>query len=69
MHDERLLIAHGALQNGAVSAMDVASVIWPNGHGMHERRFALVEALAHLERLVADGRATVSDDGFRFAAA
>lgn len=69
MHDERLLIAHGALQNGAVSAMDVASVIWPNGHGMHERRFALVEALAHLERLVADGRATVSDDGFRFATA
>jgi hypothetical protein len=48
--------------------MDVASVIWPNGHGMHERRFALVEALAHLERLVADGRATVSDDGYRFAA-
>jgi hydroxyacylglutathione hydrolase len=68
MHDERLLIAHGALQNGAVSAMDVASVIWPSGHGMHERRFALVEALAHLERLVADGRATVSDDGYRFAA-
>ena len=69
MHDERLLIAHAALQDGAVSAMDVATVIWPDGHGMHERRFALVEALAHVERLVADGRATMSADGRRFAAA
>ena len=69
MHDERLLIALGALQNGASSAMEVAAVIWPDGHGMHERRFALVEALSHVERLVADGRATMSPDGRRFAAA
>lgn len=69
MHDERLRIAHGALAGGASSAMEVAAVIWPDGHGMHERRFALVEALSHLERLVADGRATVSDDGRRFAPA
>lgn len=69
MHDDRLQIAVDALRGGAESAMDVAAVIWPNGHGMHERRFALVEALAHLERLVADGRATMSDDGFRFALA
>jgi glyoxylase-like metal-dependent hydrolase (beta-lactamase superfamily II) len=68
LHDERLRIAHGALENGAESAMDVAAVIWPDGHGMHERRFALVEALAHLERLVADGRAT-QPDPYRFAAA
>ncbi|MGA0122364.1 MAG: MBL fold metallo-hydrolase [Gaiellales bacterium] len=68
MHDERLRIAHGALEDGAVSAMDVAAVIWPDGHGMHERRFALVEALAHLERLVADGRA-VQPDPYSFAAA
>ncbi|MFM7248048.1 MAG: MBL fold metallo-hydrolase, partial [Actinomycetota bacterium] len=68
LHDERLLTALGALQGGAESAMDVAAVIWPDGHGMHERRFALVEALAHLERLVADGRA-VQPDPYRFAAA
>ena len=68
MHDERLLIALAALRDGAASAMDVAAVIWPDGHGMHERRFALVEALAHLERLVADGRA-VQPDPYRFAAA
>jgi hypothetical protein len=49
--------------------MEVAAVIWPSGHGMHERRFALVEALSHVERLVADGRATMSPDGRRFAAA
>ena len=68
MHDERLLIALGALEGGAESAMDVAAVIWPDGHGMHERRFALVEALAHLERLVADGRAVSDGAGRRFAA-
>ena len=49
--------------------MEVAAVIWPDGHGMHERRFALVEAISHLERLVADGRAVMDDDGRRFAAA
>ncbi|MGI9117195.1 MAG: MBL fold metallo-hydrolase [Gaiellales bacterium] len=68
MHDERLLVALGALRDGARSAMEVAAVIWPDGHGMHERRFALVESLAHLERLVADGRARVSDDGRVFTA-
>ena len=57
LHDDRLEVALGALRNGASSAMGVAGVIWPGGHGVHERRFALVEALAHLERLVADGRA------------
>jgi glyoxylase-like metal-dependent hydrolase (beta-lactamase superfamily II) len=67
MHDERLDVALGALRDGGETAMDVAAVIWPDGHGMHERRFALVEALAHLERLVADGRATV--DGARFGVA
>jgi glyoxylase-like metal-dependent hydrolase (beta-lactamase superfamily II) len=66
MHDDRLAVAVGALEGGATSAMEVAAVIWPDGHGMHERRFALVEALAHLERLVADGRA-VSPSPFRFA--
>lgn len=68
MHDERLGIALGALRGGATNAMEVAAVIWPDGHGMHERRFALVEALSHLERLVADGRAEMSEDGRRFAA-
>ncbi len=57
MHEDRLLIALGALRDGGTTAMDVANVIWPGGHGVHERRFALVEALAHVERLVADGRA------------
>ena len=60
LHEDRLLVALGALGAGASSAMEVASVIWPGGHGVHERRFALVEALAHLERLVADGRAELA---------
>ncbi len=68
MHDERLEIALGALRDGHDTAMGVAGIIWPDGHGVHERRFALVESLAHLERLVADGRA-VQPEPFRFAVA
>ena len=43
---------------GASSAYDVARVVWADdGLGFHEQRFALVEALSHLERLEAEGRA------------
>ena len=46
-----------ALAHGAESAYDVGSHVWGDALGFHERRFALVEAVAHLERLVAEGRA------------
>ena len=43
---------------GASSAYDVAGIVWAgDGLGFHEQRFALVEALSHLERLEAEGRA------------
>jgi len=57
-HAERLDAHVAALRTGASSAYDVAGVVWASdGLGFHEQRFALVEALAHLERLEAEGRA------------
>jgi len=57
-HDERLDMAAAALADGAESAYDAAQVIWRDEPlGFHEQRFALVEAISHLERLAATGRA------------
>ena len=57
-HAERLDAHVAALRTGASSAYDVARIVWAgDGLGFHEQRFALVEALSHLERLEAEGRA------------
>ena len=57
-HAERLDAHVAALRQGASSAYDVARIVWGgDGLGFHEQRFALVEALSHLERLAAEGRA------------
>ena len=57
-HAERLDAHVAALRTGASSAYEVARVVWAqDGLGFHEQRFALVEALSHLERLEAEGRA------------
>ncbi len=57
-HDERLDVAAAALAEGAESAYEAAQVIWrAEPLGFHEQRFALVEAISHLERLAATGRA------------
>jgi glyoxylase-like metal-dependent hydrolase (beta-lactamase superfamily II) len=57
-HDERLDAAAAALAEGAESAYEAAQVIWRDEPlGFHEQRFALVEAISHLERLAAAGRA------------
>ena len=40
------------------NAYDAAQIIWRDEPlGFHEQRFALVEAISHLERLAATGRA------------
>jgi glyoxylase-like metal-dependent hydrolase (beta-lactamase superfamily II) len=63
-HRERLAITEAALEAGADSAYAVAQRVWAQeGLGFHEQRFALVEALAHLERLHAEGRARVTGRG------
>ena len=47
-----------ALRTGADTTFAVARVLWPGDSlSFHEQRFALVEALSHLERLVLEGRA------------
>jgi len=57
-HDERLDVTAAALAEGAESAYEAAQVIWRDEPlGFHEQRFALVEAISHLERLAATGRA------------
>jgi glyoxylase-like metal-dependent hydrolase (beta-lactamase superfamily II) len=57
-HDERLDVTEAAVREGAETAYDAAQVIWRDEPlGFHEQRFALVEAVSHLERLAATGRA------------
>jgi glyoxylase-like metal-dependent hydrolase (beta-lactamase superfamily II) len=57
-HRERLDAHAEALAAGAETAFEVAQWVWTEEElGFHEQRFALVEALAHLERLAAEGRA------------
>ena len=57
-HVVRLDEHERALRAGARSACAVAQHVWGGTLGFHEQRFALAEALAHIERLVRQGRAT-----------
>jgi glyoxylase-like metal-dependent hydrolase (beta-lactamase superfamily II) len=57
-HHERLDETADALDKGAETAWEAAQLIWAGQPlGFHEQRFALVEAISHLERLEATGRA------------
>lgn len=56
-HEGRLAAIEAILQAGAKSAWEVAVGVWGDALGFHERRFALVESVSHLERLEAEGRA------------
>jgi glyoxylase-like metal-dependent hydrolase (beta-lactamase superfamily II) len=56
-HAVRLDEHEEALREGARSAYDVAQIAWGGTLGFHEQRFALAEALAHIERLERMGRA------------
>jgi glyoxylase-like metal-dependent hydrolase (beta-lactamase superfamily II) len=56
-HADRLDEHERALRAGARSAYEVGRAVWGDGLGLHERRFALVEAISHLERLGIEGRA------------
>ena len=67
-HVERLDAHEAALREGAHSAYAVAQIVWGGRLGFHEQRFAVAEALAHIERLAAEGRA-VEDEPGRWRAA
>jgi glyoxylase-like metal-dependent hydrolase (beta-lactamase superfamily II) len=56
-HAVRLDEHERALRDGARSAYEVAQLVWGGRLGFHEQRFALAEALAHIERLERLGRA------------
>ena len=56
-HAGRLDEHEQALRDGARTAYDVAQLVWGGRLGFHEQRFALAEALAHIERLEGLGRA------------
>ena len=56
-HRERLAQAAAALDGEPLSAYAVSLALWKQELSLAERRFALAESLAHLERLVRDGRA------------
>jgi glyoxylase-like metal-dependent hydrolase (beta-lactamase superfamily II) len=56
-HRERLAEALAALAGGARSAYQVSLALFPADLPLAQRRFALAETLAHLERLAAEGLA------------
>jgi glyoxylase-like metal-dependent hydrolase (beta-lactamase superfamily II) len=62
-HDLRLAKTIAVLETGAETPYDVSLGLWPKDFGMHERRFALAEALAHLIRLRTTGRAVEFEPG------
>jgi glyoxylase-like metal-dependent hydrolase (beta-lactamase superfamily II) len=62
-HAARLDVHVDALRLGAETPYDVGAHVWGGALGLHERRFALVEAVSHLERLAAEGRAEESAPG------
>jgi glyoxylase-like metal-dependent hydrolase (beta-lactamase superfamily II) len=57
-HDARLDRAEAALDASPASAYDVSLALFTDDLSLSLRRFATAEALAHLERLVALGRAS-----------
>jgi glyoxylase-like metal-dependent hydrolase (beta-lactamase superfamily II) len=62
-HDLRLDRTVGVLRTGAETPYEVSLGLWPRPFELHERRFALAEALAHLIRLGVVGRAVEYEPG------
>jgi len=69
-HDARLEATLAAVGGGA-TAFEVMHALFARVDDVHQLRFALGETLAHLNRLVAEGRLlrTTADDAWRFALA
>jgi glyoxylase-like metal-dependent hydrolase (beta-lactamase superfamily II) len=63
-HVERLARAAAALDGRPLSAYEVSLALFTDDLSPTLRRFATAEALAHLERLVRDGRADRADGGY-----
>lgn len=63
-HRERLLGTAAALDGRPLSAYEVSLELFERDLSPTLRRFATAESLAHLERLVLDGRAARADGGY-----
>jgi glyoxylase-like metal-dependent hydrolase (beta-lactamase superfamily II) len=63
-HVDRLERARAALDGTPRTAYEVSLALFPSALHPVQRRFALAEALAHLERLAYDGRITRADGGY-----
>ena len=61
-HDERLDRTEAALGRDPVSGFDVSHALFGTALPAIQRRFAVAEALSHLERLVSLGRAQKHED-------
>ena len=64
-HHRRLDEASAALGSEPRTGYEVSVALFGEGLDASGRRFALAETLAHLERLVHEGRAARSGDGRR----
>jgi len=64
-HRVRADLALAALERGAGNAHEVSLALWPDALPPVLRRFAVTEALAHLDRLAVEGRVLRGDDGYR----
>jgi glyoxylase-like metal-dependent hydrolase (beta-lactamase superfamily II) len=62
-HRERIDSTEAALSADPVNAWQVSFELFPADLGGGQRRFAVAETLAHLERLVFEGRAARADAG------
>jgi metallo-beta-lactamase-like protein len=60
---QRLDETAAALGPGSRTAYEVSLELFGTGLDANNRRFALAETLAHLERLVFEGRAARAGDG------
>ena len=56
-HAVRLDATVDVLRGGAETPYDVSMGLWPRDLGLHDRRFAVGETLAHLLQLAATARA------------
>ncbi|HKU58362.1 MAG TPA: hypothetical protein VJP39_02055, partial [Gaiellaceae bacterium] len=63
-HVDRLTRTRAALDGVPKTAYEVSLALFPGDLHPVQRRFALAEALAHLERLAYDGRITRADGGY-----
>jgi glyoxylase-like metal-dependent hydrolase (beta-lactamase superfamily II) len=63
-HDERLDEALAALNGRPLNAYEISLALFRSDLSIGQRRFAVAESLAHLVRLVGDGRAARVEGGF-----